>query len=330
MATSGTVDQTLVTVDTLISHAVTRAGKLPATVGGELLERIREALYFICSDLGNTGINLWCMQKSVVNVVPYQTSYALPNGTNDITMALYRTLNTLPGTPVQAGAQVTVDLVSPVAVTNVQGTFATSGYASLAIEYSTDNVIWFLLTEVGSSVVTAGSVFIVDIDASALARYWRVRDTSGTLLPLTGVYFRTVAQELNMAKLNKDEYMSLPNKQSTGGKALQYWFDKQISPAVWVWPMSNQPADQMVFWQASQVQDPGDLQNSLAVPSRWYQALIDKLSYRAAMLIPPPELLPGRLETLKSDALESETRASDGESDGSSYRLAPRIGGYTA
>lgn len=329
MTTSGTVDQTVVSVDTFISHACTRAGKLPSTVGGELLARIREALYFICSDMGNDGINLWCMTKSIVNVVANQVAYKIPVGTNDITTALYRTLNSIPGAGGQSASAYSFAATTPVAITNITGTFAAAGPASLAIEYSTDNINWTTLTTLQSFTVVIGANFVLDLDNSALAAYWRIRDTTGTLLSLTNVLFRTVNTEITMAKLNKDDYMNLPNKQYPSLRSLQYWFDKQIQPQVWVWPVSSQTLDQLVFWQASQVQDPGDLSNSLAIPSRWYQSLSDTLSYRVAMLIPPSELAVGRLDTLKNDATESRTRASDGESDGASYRLAPRISGYT-
>lgn len=330
MATSGTVAQTEILVETLVSHAIQRCGKLPSTAGGELLAKIREALYFHIADLGNEGVNLWCINKSVVNVVPNQVAYQLPIGTNKIADMLYRTLWTLAGTATTAADSQIFTCTTAQAVDNITGRFTAAGAASIAIEYQ-DLVtgVWKTLSTLSPVTVVAGAVFVIDLDSTASAIAWRIRDTSGVLLAMDSVYFRRVNSELPMAQLNKDDYTSLPNKHYPGGKSLQFWFDKQIEPRVWVWPMSNQPLDQVVIWSASEIQDPGDLTNKLSVPTRWYQSIMANLAYQSAFLIPPAELPAGRLNDLKTEATEALMRASDGESDGSSYQLAPRIGGYT-
>lgn len=329
MATSGTVAQTQISVETLISHAFGRCGKLPSTVGGELLARAREALYFIVADLGNDGINLWSMTKSVMNVVANQVPYQLPVGTESITTALYRTLWSLPGTVIYSASAATVDVQSPQPVNNVTGRFTAPGSASLLVQYSLDNLVWVTLTDLQPITVIAGAVFTIDLDKTADAQYWRIADASGTIVAMDNVRFRKTNTELTMAKLNKTDYENLPNKQYRGQKALQYWFDKQIEPRVWVWPMSNQTDDQLVFWLASQVQDPGDLTNELAVPTRWYRAVTASLSVDVAFLIPPSELPQGRLTELKVEKIEAMRRALDGESDGSSYKISPNISPYT-
>lgn len=329
MATSGTVAQTQVSVETLISHALGRCGQLPSAVGGELLQRVREALYFLVSDMGNDGINLWCMTKSVMNVVPNKVDYEMPTGTYDVTNVLYRTLWTLLGAVVYSASAATVDLTETQPVDNVTGRFTAAGTASLAMEYSLDNITWVTLTTLQAITVVVGAVFVIDLDATANARYWRVRDTSGVLVAMTDVRFRKVNTEITMAQLNKDDYTNLPNKHYAGQRSLQYWFDKQISPRLWLWPMSNQANDQIVIWSASQVQDPGGLTNELAVPTRWYRSVVATLSHMTAFLVPATQLPTGRLVELKLDADECRLRASNGESDGSSYQLAPRIGGYT-
>ena len=330
MATSGTVAQTEVLVETLISHAIQRCGKLPSTAGGELLAKVREALYFQIADLGNTGINLWCISKSVVNVVANQVAYQLPVGTNKISDMLYRTLTSLPGTLSTAVDAQIFTCSTAQAVDNITGRFTAPGVASIAIEYlDTVSSTWKTLSTLNSVTVVAGAVFVIDLDTTALAVTWRIRDTSGTILAMDNVYFRKANTELPMSRLNRNDYANLPNKHYPGSKSLQYWFDKQIEPRVWLWPVSNQPLDQIVIWAAIEIQDPGDLTNKLSVPTRWYQSVMATLAYNTAFLIPPAELPPGRLADLKMEAAEALGRASDGESDGSSYQLAPRISGYT-
>lgn len=332
MQTSGTIATQPITVDTLVTHALQRCGKLPATTGGELLQRVREALYFLVADMGNDGINLWCMTKSVVNVVPYNAAYQLPVGTNDCTEALYRTLwkmNGVLSSPTPDVLQFTASASLP--LDNISARFTEAGTASLAVDYSYDGATWYTLITLQSVEVIPGAVFVVDLDNTANATYWRLREITGTpILGMDDVRFRKINNELLMSRMNRDDYTNLPNKHYQGQKALQFWFDKQIEPRVWVWPVPMYDVGQIVFWAASQVQDPGDLTNSLAVPTRWYRYVQAALSHMTAFLIPQNELAPGRLEILKADADECRLRASNGESDGSSYQLAPLIGGYTA
>lgn len=329
MSTSGTIAQTPVSVETMLSYAFSRCGKLSSTVSGDLLSKARLALYFILADLSNDGINLWCMNKSVVNVVPQQASYQLPVGTNDVTNMLYRQLHDYVQLPTLTPDAYAVQLEEPQAINNITGAFTQAGTASLAVEWSPDGLGWELLQQLEPFVTDDASDFVIDLDATKLAAYWRVRDTSGTLMTVSTMSFRTVKQEVTMSLLNRDDYTNLPNKHNSGQQSLQFWFDKQIDPRVWVWPISNRPQDQLVIWSALQIQDPGSLTNDLAVPTRWYKAITDKLAAEVALLIPPAELPPGRLEALLAVSAASYPRAAASETDGSSFQLQPRISVYT-
>lgn len=331
MPTSGTIAQTMVSVETILSHAFARCGKLSTMVSGELLAKGREALYIVLSDFTNEGISLWCINKAVLNVVPNQAAYQLPVGTNDITNMLYRTLRLLDGVVTYAPGEAVVDLVVPSAVDNVSGLFATDGQMAFDVGYSENGTDWAPLAQLNEVDVTEGSKFSIDLDNTAVARYWRVRDWSGSATPadMGGVRFRKIHDELTMSQLNRDDYVNLPNKRYPGQKALQYWFDKQIEPRVFVWPQPQNDLDQLVIWAEQQIQDPGLLTNEIAVPPRWYRAVLGAVAYQLAFIIPKSELPQGRLGELKIEADEAMKRASDGESDGSPFQLAPRIGVYT-
>jgi hypothetical protein len=145
--------------------------------------------------------------------------------------------------------------------------------------------------------------------------------------------------------LNRDDYVNLPNKTGypysgdgvgsaysgagTTQKSLQFWFDKQVNPVLYVWPVSNRVDDQIVVYQHGQIEDVGELSNELAIPARWYESIIFTLSSRLCLEIPPGELPPGRLEYITAQAAYYVQEAGRGESDGSSYRMTPMIGGYT-
>lgn len=300
-------------------------------VSGEQLAKAREALYFTLADLTNEGLSLWCMVKSVLNVVPYQVAYQLPVGTNDVTNMLYRSLLPQAGVTVLDGAAAQVELTQATPIDNVAGRFSAGGVIGLQVSWSEDGTTWNVLTQLNAVEVDADSNFTIDLDNTANAKFWRLDDWSeSTDLPtLADVQFRRVSQELTMAQLNRDDYVNLPNKRYPGAKALQYWFDKQIEPRVYVWPQPTGNVDQIVMWSEQQIQDPGQLTNELAVPARWYRAVLGRTAYQLAFRIPASELPPGRLAELKAEADEAMISATDGESDMAPMQLAPRIGVYT-
>lgn len=329
LPTSGTVGQTQVSVAQLVDSAWRRAGKNPSTVSGELLEAALLSLYMVTTAFVNKGVNLWCIRKNVLNVILESAQYPLAAGSDDVLNCLYRVLTDLPGTPIAGVDFRGVQLTTPTAVQNVSGVFDTAGVTGMVVEYN-QGLGWKQLIAFGGATVEVGSDFAADFVRPVVAAGWRIRDASGNNLVPSAVKFRTIYNELNMAQLNRDDYVNLPNKFFKGQKALQYWYDKQINPALYVWPMSDRAQDQLVVYQHSQIEDIGNMSNALAVPARWYEATVLALAARLCLEIPPSELPPGRLETVTALANEAVIEAGRGESDGSSYRLQPRIGCYTA
>ena len=94
MSTSGTVGQTVVTVQNLIDSGARRAGKLAEELTVEEINASKQSLYYLLSNLVNRGIQYWCIQKYVIGLVPDKYEYALSVGVNDVLNANYRTLTT--------------------------------------------------------------------------------------------------------------------------------------------------------------------------------------------------------------------------------------------
>ena len=57
MSTSGTVGQTVVTVQNLIDSGARRAGKLAEELTNEQVAAAKQSLYYLLSSLANWGIN---------------------------------------------------------------------------------------------------------------------------------------------------------------------------------------------------------------------------------------------------------------------------------
>lgn len=335
MATSGTVGQTAVNATTIIEHAYRRCGKLASTISSELQLSARENLYFLLSDLANRGLSLWCLQKQVLGVTANQVQFPLQVGTVDVMTTLYRTKTDLTGSTISDAGWQGIDLGAggETAAYNAAITFTGVTAPTLVFESSTDGLTWLQQAVFPSGVSVAANTWICcDSENSPSVRYWRVRDTSGTLPTVGTLTFSTAPYEIPMAKLSNDDYAALPNKTfsvPSGSKSLQFWFDKQIAPRLWIWPASQDSVDQIVVWSQRQIQDVGALTNTLDVPQRWLESIILLLACRCAVELPAGELPQGRLEYLEAKSAEHLAQAEDGESDGAPIRLSPNIAGYT-
>lgn len=330
MATSGTVGKTSIGVIDIIEHAFRRCGKLASTISSELQLSAKENLFFLLSDLANRGLSLWCVQKYVLGVNAYQASFPLPAGVVDVNNALYRTSTILTGTAIAGAGYQGLDLGADAVVSNVALKFTGATVASLVLEYSADNTLWTLAQAFpGAQTVAALAWLCQDAENSPPARYWRVRDLSGVLPAVAALAFANMPQELPMAKLAGDDYQNLPNKTQSGGKSLQFWFDKQTTPRLVVWPVSPASSDQIVVWTQRHIQDVGALTNTLDVPQRWLESVILTLACRCALELPAGELPPGRYELLSMEAEKHLLQAEDSESDGAPIRISLNISGYS-
>ena len=72
MATSGTVGQTVVTVQNLIDSGARRAGKLAEELTSEQILAAKQSLYYVLSNLVNIGVQYWCINKVIVGLIPDQ------------------------------------------------------------------------------------------------------------------------------------------------------------------------------------------------------------------------------------------------------------------
>lgn len=329
MATSGTVARTSLDVATLIEHAIRKCGVLTSSITGEQLRTARENLFLLLTSLTNRGLNLWCVSKQVQPVIPLQAKYPLWAGTVDILKALYR-YGTYTAATTFAGPIASVNFGTPTQVSSVTVVVPVAGTYNLVLESSPDGATW---TNAGTTAMltasAVGDLLAVDAENYPQKQYWRVRET---LLSVTfaAATFLSSTTEIEMGKLNRDDYLSYPNKQSPSGTILQYWFDKQITPNIWLWPVAQIPGPQVVLTTQRQIQDVGALSNTLDMPSRWELWLIHELGAMTCLELPSSQVPQGRFEALTDRAAFYYAQAADGETDGMPVRITPNIGHYTS
>jgi len=330
MATSGTIGATTIDATTIMEHALRRCGLVLSTVAAEHAISTKENLYLLLTHLANQGVNLWCVQKQVIATLPYNKIYNLPVGTVDLLRANYRSTVAATGTAISGAGYVGVDAGTGVTIRPMTvGITIPTGTYSFVVEYSSDGVAWSTaLTLPAAQSFTTGAQQWFDIDNTASAEFWRVRELAAQSMTGAAVVFGTTPTEIPMSKLSRDDYVTLPNKDFSSTRPLQYWYDKQAAqPRVWLWPVPSDANIQLVVWTHRNVQDVGAMTNTLDIPARWQEAIITMLAYSAALEIPGVD--PARRAELKELAAERRKEAEDGETDGAPIRFAPRVGCYT-
>lgn len=362
MAYSGTTGQTVINVSKLIDHGARRCGKLAEELTSEQLLSAQESLYFFLSHLGNKGINYWAINKAVIGLNANQYIYTMPLGCIDVLQVLYRTM-TQPSGSYSSSAGGTVSNVYDDNVTtycqqtsangNISVNYGASntqyigsiGFMpyisgggsqtwSYVFEYSVDGSTWSTLYTGTNVTVTDLQWVWQDIDPGQNVAYYRMRATGGTTLSLRELYFGTNAREIQMSRLNRDDYTNLPNKQFTANQPFQFWFDRTIGtsvstgqPTMYLWPVPSTYFVQMTVWYSRYIQDVGQLTNEIEIPQRWYEAVVMNLAHRMSLELPGIQV--DRIAYLEKLAAQYLYEAEEEERDKSPIYYAPNISVYT-
>ena len=351
MSTSGTVGQTTITVQNLIDHGARRAGKLAEELTSEQVQSSKDSLYYLLSNLANRGIQYWCIDKTVIGLNPDKYVYYLPTGTVDVLNSNYRTVtaNTTGGNSSSGVAANAFDGIYTnicqlttntgfIGINNGSGNDiymgtvgilpAISGSVTLSIQSSTDGTTWTTVYSPGAVTWSAGTWLYYDLEPSASTPYWRILQTAGANMGVYQVVFGSNATEIPLARLNRDDYTNLPNKNFTSAYPLQFWFDRNIpQPAMYLWPAPSSYAPQIVVWRHRQIQDVGDLSGEIEIPQRWYLAIQNMLAHQMAMELPTVQ--GDRISYLEGQAEKYWNIAEQEERDKSPIYFAPNISYYT-
>jgi hypothetical protein len=356
MAYSGTVGTTVINVQTLIDHGARRCGKLAEELTSEQVLSSRQSLFFLLSNLANRGINYWAISKKVFGLNEDQYIYSMPLGCVDVLNVLYRTMNRPNGAYTTSAGGVVANLYDNDVDTYCQQTSANGNFSvnfgstnpiyigsigflpfvtgggsatwSIALEYSTDGSTWVMLKDLGTIVVSNNEWVWTDIDPGESVIYYRIRAYNGTTLALRELYFGNNSREIQMSRLNRDDYTNLPNKNFTANQPFQFWFDRTIpQPTVYLWPTPSDPFVQMTVWYQRQIMDVGSLTDELEVPQRWYEAVVMMLAHRMALEL--PQVAMDRVGYLEKMAEKYLFEAEQEERDKSPIYFAPNISVYT-
>lgn len=332
-----------------MDSAFRRAKIPPQKITREYLHTARDILYMVLSSWGNRGLSLWAVQTHILPMYYGTQTVPCPAGTVDILNTNLRKLNRPEGTAaasegtaeyafdgdidttcVQAAPDGWISMFfdTETAITNLGILPGVTATWSFTVDVSDDGVTWVPVYTATDVAMVNGEWLWWDVEGIAPAAYMRLQATDGTVLDVRELYFGNSPQEIPLAKINRDDYMNMPNKTFLG-RPTEFFYDKQIrTPNLVLWPA---PQEEYTFQQITattkrQIMDPGSLTEEIEIPQGGELHLVASLAYHLAMEIPEALRQP---EELFPEMQRTGTDFWAGQTDSSPVKLTPNISPYT-
>ena len=129
----------------------------------------------------------------------------------------------------------------------------------------------------------------------------------------------SVNTDTNMSRISRSEYLNIPNK-DTKARPNQFFFDKQTTPAIKVYPTAENSTDVLVFNKLVRMDDADTATNTMDLPFRFYPCFAAGLAYYISI-----KRAPQRTAELKAIYEEEFRRAADQDEDRASFRIRPNL-----
>lgn len=358
MAYSGTYNQTKVNVDQLISYAFRDAGKTSEEMTPEYVQAAKQALFYILQNSVNRGINIWLQEIVVLGAQTNQQILPMPANCVDVLEANWiyiinpQIATALPADNVNSwslfdqDANAALDLhATSTLAKNYFGAeyqqqtrlfyvgfnaYAPGGSATYNLDFqvSQDGVTWTTWESFPSVTLEDRKWQYFGVNTTQEFYFYRLNNrTTGSTFSLRAIQFAQSQQVIPMARLNRTDYFSLPNKQFPSQRSLQYWFNRQIDPEMYLWPVPNNNFQAFSMILECQPQDVGSLTNQLYMPDRAIPYFQSALSHKMAMQLPGIDM--ARVAYLEKLALEARTQFEEEDRDKSPIYFQPNISYYT-
>lgn len=325
---SGSVSQTAFPTRYVIEQAYRRC-RLPAqAISGEMIDVAFDQLYLMLSEWANQGVQLWCIEKLILPLYEAQAQLPVPLGTVDILNANLRQTTQQMGAVTQTPTAYQVGFSVPTQIQTVGLTWNAPSI-SVIFQAGNDGASWTTFATITPTAV-AGQKTWHEIDAIPAQNYFRIIPADGvTALPISNFYLGNNPYEITIARLNRDDYVNLPNK-SFQGRPLQYWYDRQRDiPLMTLWPAPQVAYinNQISIWRKRYIMDVGTASQRLDIPQRWFDAVVYNLAVKLAESVPLIDMQVLAYLAPKADVVLQRARME--ERDNSPIYWSPNLRVYT-
>ena len=134
--------------------------------------------------------------------------------------------------------------------------------------------------------------------------------------PISAVLVKE-AIDISISQISRDTYLTIPTK-STTGRPIQFYFDRQITPVLKLWPSPENSTDQFIYDRMVRLDDADVSIDTIDIPFRFYPCLAAGLAYYLAL-----KRAPQRVQILKALYEEEFERAALEDRDKTSTFVVP-------
>jgi hypothetical protein len=128
--------------------------------------------------------------------------------------------------------------------------------------------------------------------------------------------------DLTMTRISRDAYLAI-NSKTTQSRPSQFFIDRQITPAIKLWPTPENSTDTLVFDCLTRIDDADTFTNTVDVPFRFYPCLAAGLAYYLSI-----KKAPERIQVLKTIYDEEFDKAQAEDRDRASFSVSPNLQFY--
>jgi hypothetical protein len=329
---------------TVIDRSYGMLGLTPQQVTGEKIQIGLDLLGMVLADAVNTSHPLFTLEKILIPLVLGQRNYPMPIGTNDLNRVFFRTSNILTPTLIASGPSAwTYDfgVNNPTIVYNWSILWL-GAPVPVTFQSSPDGINWTTVsatTNLNYGGYGSQNVWY-DMNISGGQRFWQVIPTVVTppnTLSITSAALYNTPNDIEMYRLNKDDYYNMTNKASQG-RPLQYYVNRDVAVgnqalgcSVDLWPVADAVTiglnGIMLARRQRYIQDVGSLQQMLEVPTRWFYTVLFMLS--DALAYCTPEAKPDRIQMVQVRLPEMTRNLWVEERDRSAFKMNYNLRPYT-
>jgi len=327
VTTSGTVGRTVIDSAALLEHVFRRCRIKPAQQTPELVATAKESLTMLLPFLATRGLNLWCVEPVYVGLAENQAAYDLPAGTIDVLNVTYSQPTRTTGTDTTAATSIVTELTASTTILRIGiKVSAVSASDTLTLASSADGVTYTTITTSTRTDWETGEWYWFNLDPTVDNLYFRA--SFGSAATFSEFYLANAVYDLPVTQWNRDTYTVMNNKFQTGRPSTTYFYEKKVVQRITLWPVPNNDYDHMTVYRQREVQDVGTLQQTLEIPSRWYDPIVWQLATRVAFECDLVD--PKLIQVIAQMATESMLQVEDDETDGAPIYLQPNVRGYSA
>jgi len=154
---------------------------------------------------------------------------------------------------------------------------------------------------------------------SGTATYTSANGLASPMNDILEVALRRSGTDYEVERISRGEYLDIPTK-TTDGRPSQFYFNRQTSPEITLWPTPENSTDQLVYYYITRIEDADALTNTTDVPYRFIPCMVSGLAYYMSI-----KKAPERVQLLKAVYEEEFQRAADEDEDRVSLKLMPDI-----